>query len=460
MASQWRVEQRQVELELAGEVLVQHRLGDAGPLGDVVHRRGVVALRDEDLLGRGEQLLAASGTGQAGGTAVRLGTTGTSDHVFLRQVGPANSSPCANWRALATYRHSPHTVASARATEECTVDETGQPGDAGPGRRERQESGWSAADATWSNAGAALEPDAEEPAAAPAVVAPLGIGRQWSVGRAPVALRRPARSRGRAGPRQRDDARAGQRPALSLRGRPRRRRARAREQGQGTTGVRRSARLPGPGRGRRAGAGSTTARQRCAPAPRGRVRRLAGLGAAGARGTAVVEHLGAVLGAFRPGQRAQQRPAPDRAQRAAAGRGRRRSAGREHGADRPLHAAVGGRPAGSVARADERRRPGAALRCRAARFRRSARGGHTAPVRRPVRLVDIPRLGDAAGIGRAARFRRPAHLGRFRGAARAGRPAGVPGARSARVRRSARGRSAGGRRATGLSRSAGAARFR
>ena len=43
------VEQREVEVELAGEVLVEHRLGDAGALGDVVHRGGVVALRDEHL---------------------------------------------------------------------------------------------------------------------------------------------------------------------------------------------------------------------------------------------------------------------------------------------------------------------------------------------------------------------------------------------------------------------------
>ena len=50
------VEQREVEVELAGEVLVEHRLGDPRALGDVVHRRGVVALGDEDLEGRLEQL--------------------------------------------------------------------------------------------------------------------------------------------------------------------------------------------------------------------------------------------------------------------------------------------------------------------------------------------------------------------------------------------------------------------
>ena len=50
------VEQREVEVELAGEVLVEHRLGDPGPLGDVVHRGGVVALGDEHLERGVEQL--------------------------------------------------------------------------------------------------------------------------------------------------------------------------------------------------------------------------------------------------------------------------------------------------------------------------------------------------------------------------------------------------------------------
>ena len=50
------VEQREVEVELAGEVLVEHRLGHARPLGDVVHRGGVVALRDEHLERGVEQL--------------------------------------------------------------------------------------------------------------------------------------------------------------------------------------------------------------------------------------------------------------------------------------------------------------------------------------------------------------------------------------------------------------------
>ena len=60
------VEQREVELELAREVLVEHRLADAGALGDVVHRRRVVAVGDEDLPRRAEQLLAARGARQAG----------------------------------------------------------------------------------------------------------------------------------------------------------------------------------------------------------------------------------------------------------------------------------------------------------------------------------------------------------------------------------------------------------
>ena len=58
------VEQGQVELELAGEVLVEDRLADAGLGGDGVHGRGVVARRDEDLAGGVQQLAAALGAAQ------------------------------------------------------------------------------------------------------------------------------------------------------------------------------------------------------------------------------------------------------------------------------------------------------------------------------------------------------------------------------------------------------------
>ena len=57
-------EQRVVEVELAREVLVQHRLAHPGALGDGVHRGGVVALRGEDIAGRAEQLHAAGAAGQ------------------------------------------------------------------------------------------------------------------------------------------------------------------------------------------------------------------------------------------------------------------------------------------------------------------------------------------------------------------------------------------------------------
>ena len=60
------VEQRAVQLELAREVLVEHGLADAGALGDVVHRRRVVAVGDEQLVGCTEQLLAPGGPGQPG----------------------------------------------------------------------------------------------------------------------------------------------------------------------------------------------------------------------------------------------------------------------------------------------------------------------------------------------------------------------------------------------------------
>jgi hypothetical protein len=59
------VEQRQVELLLTGEVLVKDRLADPGTFGDLVHRRRVIAARDEDLKGGIEQLAAAGEPGQA-----------------------------------------------------------------------------------------------------------------------------------------------------------------------------------------------------------------------------------------------------------------------------------------------------------------------------------------------------------------------------------------------------------
>ena len=55
------VEEGEVEVELAGEVLVEHRLRDARLVGDVLHRGLVVALGDEDAESRLEQLGAALG---------------------------------------------------------------------------------------------------------------------------------------------------------------------------------------------------------------------------------------------------------------------------------------------------------------------------------------------------------------------------------------------------------------
>ena len=83
-----RVEQREVELELARKVLVQHWLGDPGPLGDVVHRGGVVALRDEDLLRRLEQLLAPGRPRQAHRPACRVRTAGRG-HGLASDLGSA-----------------------------------------------------------------------------------------------------------------------------------------------------------------------------------------------------------------------------------------------------------------------------------------------------------------------------------------------------------------------------------
>ena len=59
------VEQLAVERALAREVLVQHRLGDARRLRDVVHRRVVEARAREELARDGEELLAALVGGKA-----------------------------------------------------------------------------------------------------------------------------------------------------------------------------------------------------------------------------------------------------------------------------------------------------------------------------------------------------------------------------------------------------------
>jgi hypothetical protein len=51
-----------VQVALGSEVLVEHRLGDPGGLGHVVHRRGMEAVLAEHLEGDVEELLApASG---------------------------------------------------------------------------------------------------------------------------------------------------------------------------------------------------------------------------------------------------------------------------------------------------------------------------------------------------------------------------------------------------------------
>jgi hypothetical protein len=57
------VDKREVQLVLAGEVLVQHRLAHAGAVGDLVHRGGVITLGDEDLAGGAEKLASACGLG-------------------------------------------------------------------------------------------------------------------------------------------------------------------------------------------------------------------------------------------------------------------------------------------------------------------------------------------------------------------------------------------------------------
>ena len=59
------VEQRQVQVLLGVEVLVEHGLGDAGGVGDVVHRRAVEAVLREHLHRHVEDLLAALAGGES-----------------------------------------------------------------------------------------------------------------------------------------------------------------------------------------------------------------------------------------------------------------------------------------------------------------------------------------------------------------------------------------------------------
>src|SRR5262249_31895064 len=59
------VEQREIEILLAREVLVEDGFADPGAIGDLVHRRRVVAAGDEDLPGCVKQLAAARQPGQA-----------------------------------------------------------------------------------------------------------------------------------------------------------------------------------------------------------------------------------------------------------------------------------------------------------------------------------------------------------------------------------------------------------
>ena len=58
------LQDRQVQLKLAGKVLVKNVFADSGPFGDLVHAGGVVAAVHENLAGRDEQLTTSLVTGQ------------------------------------------------------------------------------------------------------------------------------------------------------------------------------------------------------------------------------------------------------------------------------------------------------------------------------------------------------------------------------------------------------------
>ena len=111
------LEQREVELPLAREVLVEHGLADPGAVGDVVHRRGVEALGDEDVLGGAQQLQAARTPRQAGGAPVVHGggawrlhdaadvTGGFTNRMSPGRGLPSNGCPSHPARARRPVRH-------------------------------------------------------------------------------------------------------------------------------------------------------------------------------------------------------------------------------------------------------------------------------------------------------------------------------------------------------------------
>lgn len=77
------VDERKIQVEFAGEVLVQHRLRDAGAVGDIVHSRRVVALSDEYVAGSLQELCPSLAAGQprGGATRGRIGQRGHSCRV-------------------------------------------------------------------------------------------------------------------------------------------------------------------------------------------------------------------------------------------------------------------------------------------------------------------------------------------------------------------------------------------
>ena len=61
------VEQRKIQVAFGVEVLIDHRLRDAGGLGDIVHRCTVVALAGKDLHSDIKQLLTTGRGGKSDG---------------------------------------------------------------------------------------------------------------------------------------------------------------------------------------------------------------------------------------------------------------------------------------------------------------------------------------------------------------------------------------------------------
>ena len=86
------VEQRHVQILLGVEVLVEHRFGDPGGFGDVVHRGAMEAVSGEHLDRDVEDLFAAGGSGKSDAHTCYLRVTSTAPSVEMSCYRPRSRS--------------------------------------------------------------------------------------------------------------------------------------------------------------------------------------------------------------------------------------------------------------------------------------------------------------------------------------------------------------------------------